>query len=375
MELRNEIDLDLWNAIKKKYEVEDYTGSIIDAFLSLTETIRNKSGLEGDGSSLIGQAFGGDNPRIKLNKLQTDSEKDVQRGIQDLLRGLFASIRNPRHHDISNDDKSTADSIIVFVDYLLKIVDQSKRSFDENEFLSRIFDDYYVKSKEYSKLLVKEIPIRQRVNIATIVIKNRSDGDIYSLGHFLSALFDELNDAERARVSKVLSDELKMATDKNDIRYLLHLCPGKYWILLDDAVRLRTEEILFDDFNNAIYDPDKKECGKTGWLATWITSDHLAHFRQLTKWTQAAISMLNSGDEGKVAYVYRFFWYSICSANREEITWPLQHYFSKALDKNNKEIIEQLKDQIEYDEKHPWWVVFEEQLKLYPEIVPQELPF
>ena len=40
---------------------------IIDAFLSLTETIRDKSGLEGDGSSLVGQAFGGNNPKIKLN--------------------------------------------------------------------------------------------------------------------------------------------------------------------------------------------------------------------------------------------------------------------------------------------------------------------
>ena len=40
MELRNEIDLDLWKAVSKKYEVEDYSGAMIDAFLSLTETIR-----------------------------------------------------------------------------------------------------------------------------------------------------------------------------------------------------------------------------------------------------------------------------------------------------------------------------------------------
>lgn len=374
MELRNEIDIDLWNAIKKKYEVEDYSGSIQDAFLSLTETIRNKSGLEGDGSSLVGQAFGGDNPKIKLNKLQTDSEKNVQRGTLELLKGLYTSVRNPRHHDISDDNKATADSIIVFVDYLLKIIDRSKQSFDEQEFLTRVFDEYYVKTYAYSKLLVDEIPIRQRVSIATSVIKQRNDGDVYSLGYFISALLDTISDLEKARVCRVFSDELKTTNDKNDIRYLLHMCPGKYWLLVDEAVRLRTESILFEDFENAIYDPEKEECGKQGWLATWITSDHLARFSQLVKWTRQTISMLESGDEGKIAYIHKYFWHSICEANRDEITWPLQRYFSKALNTNNREIINQLSSQIELDEKHPWWIVFEEQLKLYPEIK-VDLPF
>jgi len=375
MELKNEIDLDLWNAIRKKYEVEDYSGSIKDAFLSLTETIRNKGGLEGDGSSLIGQAFGGDNPKIKLNKLQTDSEKDIQRGMQELLRGMYTCIRNPRSHDAADDDKATADSIIVFLNYLLKLIDHSKQSFDENEFLSRVFDEYYVQSEEYSKLLVKEIPPRQKVNIAASVIINRSCGDIKSLGYFLAALLDQLNDVERAQVCKVLSDELKTAKSKNDICYLLHMCPGKHWLLIDEAVRLRTEAILFDDFSNAIYYPETKECGEMGWLATWITSDHLSRFTQLAKWTRQAISMLESDDEGSVKYIRRYFWSSICHANRDEITWPLQRYFSKALDNNNREIIDQLDDQIHWDKDHPWWTVFEEQLKQHPEIQYEELLF
>ena len=68
MIIRNELDIELWETIQKNYEVENYTGAILDAIFKLTDTIRNKTGLEGDGSSLIGQAFGGDNPRIKINK-------------------------------------------------------------------------------------------------------------------------------------------------------------------------------------------------------------------------------------------------------------------------------------------------------------------
>lgn len=200
MTIRNEIDVELWEAVQKNYEAENYTGSILDAVFKLTDTIRNKTGLEGDGASLIGQAFGGEDPRIKLNKLQTDSEKDIQKGIQDILRGIYSGIRNPRSHDAMTDDKLSADSIIVFINYLLKLIDQSKLRFSEEELLARVFDPYYVKTKEYSKLLVQDIPKRQRANIAIQTILKRNSGDIYALGCFLQELLEQLEPAELSRV-------------------------------------------------------------------------------------------------------------------------------------------------------------------------------
>ena len=229
MTVRNEIDVELWEVIQKNYESENYTGAILDAIFKLTDTIRNKTGLEGDGASLIGQAFGGDDPRIKLNKLQTDSEKDIQKGIQEILRGIYTGIRNPRSHDAMVDNKLSADAIIVFVNYLLKLIDESKLRFNEADFLDRVFDPYYVKTKEYSTLLVQDIPKRQRANIAIQTILRRDDGNIYSLGSFLEALFDQLEAPELSRVYKVISDELKTTTDNTDIRYLVHICPAKYW--------------------------------------------------------------------------------------------------------------------------------------------------
>ena len=79
MTIQNEIDTELWESIKKNYESDNYTGAILDSIFKLTDTIRNKTGLEGDGASLIGQAFGGEDPQIKLNKLQTDSEKEFKK--------------------------------------------------------------------------------------------------------------------------------------------------------------------------------------------------------------------------------------------------------------------------------------------------------
>ncbi len=124
----------------------------------LSDLIRNKTGLEGDGASLIGQAFGGNNPKIKLNNMQTDSEKNIQKGMQDLLRGLYTAIRNPRNHDKFVDSRKDADAIILFINYLIKLIDNSKLSFNLDTFIIRIFDAHYVISEEYSDLLAKEIP-------------------------------------------------------------------------------------------------------------------------------------------------------------------------------------------------------------------------
>ena len=375
MTVKNEVDIELWEVIQKNYDTENYTGAILDAIFKLTDTIRNKTGLEGDGASLIGQAFGGDDPRIKLNKLQTDSEKDIQKGIQDILRGIYTGIRNPRSHDSMADDKQSTDAIIIFINYLLRLIDQSKLRFNENDFLKRIFDQYYVKSKEYSDLLVKEIPKRQRANIAIQVILQRNKGDIYALRYFLESLLSQLDNVELSRIYKVVSEELQTTTDYADIRYLLNICPGKYWNNIDEAVRVRTEAILFEDFSNGSYNKITKQCENSGALATWISEEHLSNFRQLEKWTRKAIELLNSENENVVSYIDEFFWSKICRANYSNITPPLKYYFQKGLKNNNEQVISKLKNEICWIKDHPWWDVFKEELKNYRDIKYEEFPF
>ncbi|MBQ8262656.1 MAG: TIGR02391 family protein [Lachnospiraceae bacterium] len=375
MVLKNEIDIELWETIVKNYQNENYKGAIVDSIFFLTDTIRNKTGLEGDGSSLIGQAFGGENPRIKLNNLQTDSEKDVQRGIQEILRGIYTGIRNPRSHDALIDEKETADAIIVFINYLLGMLDKSKLSFEEDEYVKRIFDPYYVKSKEYSNLLVQEIPKRQRANIAISVILKREKGDIYALAYFLEALMQKLDEEEVSRVCKVVSDELRITTEHKDIRYILNVIPGKYWSNIDVAVRMRIENLLFEDFCEGSYDKKKDSCGKHGALCTWITSEHLQLFNRLDMWTRQALSMYKSSNENVKAYIEEYFLDKICSANRENIELSLKNYFKEGLNKNDEEIKDILRVELEWDNEHPWWTVFEKELKEHPDIKKQDIPF
>ncbi|MBQ9766734.1 MAG: TIGR02391 family protein [Lachnospiraceae bacterium] len=368
MVLKNEVEVELWEAINKNYEVGSYKGAILDAVFVLTDTIRNKTGLEGDGSSLIGQAFGGDNPKIKLNNLQSDSEKDVQRGIQEILRGIYTGIRNPRSHDSIQDDKETADAIIVFINHLLSLIDKSKLSFEVEDYLKRVFDPYYVKSDEYSKLLVEEIPKRQRCNIAIAVVLRKEQGNIYTLGYFLEALFQKLEPEEISRVCKVISDDLRTTTEHKKIRYILNIVPEEYWAGIDMAVRMRIENLLFEDFSKGSYDKEKEECEKYGALATWITEKHLSSFSFLDKWTRRALEALESENEKEKAYVQEYFIEKIYAANRDNITYPLKYYFREGLKSGNKEIIDIIEEEIMWDENHPWRTVFEKEIELYPRL-------
>jgi uncharacterized protein (TIGR02391 family) len=64
---------------------------------------------------LVGQAFGGKTPKLRVNKLQTESDQDIQKGTENLLLGLYQSIRNPRSHGKLTDTKEDADAIILFI--------------------------------------------------------------------------------------------------------------------------------------------------------------------------------------------------------------------------------------------------------------------
>ena len=82
MNLETRLDSRLWEAIQSSYEARNYTAAIIDAVYFLSDLIRGKTGLESDGAALAGEAFGGKSPKLRVNKLQSESDWGVQRGVE-----------------------------------------------------------------------------------------------------------------------------------------------------------------------------------------------------------------------------------------------------------------------------------------------------
>lgn len=80
-----------------------YTKAIEDAVHYMSDVLRERADAEGDGVSLVGQALGGDNPRLRINRFQTETEKSEQRGFLQLLSGIYLAIRNPRSHEQYED--------------------------------------------------------------------------------------------------------------------------------------------------------------------------------------------------------------------------------------------------------------------------------
>ena len=85
--------------------------------------------------------------------------------------------------------------------------------------------------------------------------------------------------------------------------------------------------------------------------------------------------MIQSEDTSVVEYIERHFWSKICHINKNKISWSLKYYFKNGLNNNNQQVIEKLKTQIIWEEEHPWWKTFEEELKAHPDIKYEEFPF
>ncbi len=98
MNIQIELSEQLSKAIYANYEKANYTGAILDSIFLLNEVLRDRTGCESDGVSLVGEALGGSDPKLKLTPLRSESDRNIQKGTGSLLRGVMQAIRNPRSH-------------------------------------------------------------------------------------------------------------------------------------------------------------------------------------------------------------------------------------------------------------------------------------
>jgi len=96
--LKRNLHPELLRFCKAELVADNYFHAVLEATKGIAETIRNITGLTSDGAALIDDAFGGDNPQIKINSFRTDTEQSEQRGFVNLAKGLFGTFRNPTAH-------------------------------------------------------------------------------------------------------------------------------------------------------------------------------------------------------------------------------------------------------------------------------------
>lgn len=88
--------LEFWRA---ELVEDNYIHAVLEATKSIATQLRTKSGLTGDGGSLVDRALGGNLPKLVINGLRARSEQDEQRGFANLVKEVIGMFRNPIAHE------------------------------------------------------------------------------------------------------------------------------------------------------------------------------------------------------------------------------------------------------------------------------------
>lgn len=308
MNLQSHITPELWSAIASTYDAKNYSGAILDAMHELSTMLRERAGVDGDGASLAGQALGGDTPRLRINRLETQTERDAQRGLEQLVRGMYQAIRNPRSHEHIDDTQDVADAVIVFVNYVLGILGQSREPFTLEDFLHRVFDRDFVQSDRYADLLAEEIPASKRVDTLIEIYRRKSDGDGENLKYVVRAILNVLPKDQIPQLLDVVSEDLKFVQYEKAIRCCLQILPPQLWPQIKEVARLRIENRLIQSIREGKTTSDPLDGNKavSGALGTWA-SDYLKHFTMKERVGQALARKIAYGDVDEQRYVTTYF--------------------------------------------------------------------
>lgn len=267
------------------------------------DVIRDKSGLDSDGISLVGPAFSGANPVIKVNSLHTQSDQDEQKGVHFLLMGIYSALRNPRSHGTKSDTAETANAIICFVDYLLGLIDKARSPFDADQTIAKVFDPLFGQSEKYADLVVAKVPARKLLDILIQIFHRRTESRGRNVELIVGSALKILNADEQASFWQVVSEALENATFDAEFRTVISIAQGN-WEKVSEIARLRTEHRLVESIREGEYNLIKKTCTK-GVLGTWAV--RIVDKMELkSEYLGAVVGRITSDDPAARAYAYQY---------------------------------------------------------------------
>lgn len=252
MEIEKLLSKDVWTVIKDNYEKGSYTIAITNLIQYVNEIVREKSGLSLDNTKLMEATFFGQNPKLKINKFQTETEKDIQAGVGYLLKGLCLAVRNPRAHERYSDNKETADTIVLFIDYVLEFVRNSKQPALVQDWIEFVFDENFNSTQRYAEIVIQEIPEKKRYDLLVNIFRCRERAKQHQLNNLVHKLMDVIKPDELNEFIDNLNKELLYCKDDNSLRMFLSLFPPEKWFLLIPLTKLKIEHMIQKSLEQAI---------------------------------------------------------------------------------------------------------------------------
>jgi len=128
------MDYDLHHLIKEvskeRFEDAHYADAVEAAFKEvikrIKEYIKDKTGENLDGDRLMNRAFGCEiqDPFIKFNNLETQGEKDEQRGLMFLFKGIVGIRNRKAHENVILKDPYKAIEYLTLTSLLMRLLDE-----------------------------------------------------------------------------------------------------------------------------------------------------------------------------------------------------------------------------------------------------------
>lgn len=354
MSLQNQILPELWDAVRHHYESQSFSSALLDAINHLGEVLRTKSGLLSDGVPLVGQALGGKEPKIKLNRMVTESEQNVQAGMESLVRGLYQAVRNPRSHGRLEDNKQDTDAIITFVNYILSQLGQAKSAFSIENVIERLQDRNFVPSERYAALILAEVPKTKRLDTMIAAFENRPQNS-QSLAAFFEVGLSGLDEGDLGNFFEVVTKSLQMTNNDAELRTVFQVIKPSRWLLIGESARLRCEHWIARNAALGRLDIASGKC-QDGALSTWAVS-FFSKFTMKREVLDVLVKGLENGDRAKRAYVIRYLLPSVT-----DLADAPPHSFVRVINsllaKGNSEIKEAMVNVLAFEEQ-PWIGPFE----------------
>lgn len=108
---------------------QNFFHAVLEAVKSVSEKIRQKTGLDGDGEDLVSRTFGGSQPLWVINTFASETDRSEQKGFCKLVSGVFGMVRNPLAHEakiLRPMNRDDAEDIMSMLSYIHRRIDSMR---------------------------------------------------------------------------------------------------------------------------------------------------------------------------------------------------------------------------------------------------------